>query len=96
MRVEMSATDGHKKEVEVSMTERQAKRGPATRHSAEVREAANKRFSEMAMPLTVHKEMGIPYDTVYAWWRAHQGRPIKRKPKARPDGGDPGDEAKAA
>ena len=51
------------------------------RHSQEVKAAANKRFSELAMPMTVSAELKIPYDTIYGWWRKHQGHPITRKAK---------------
>lgn len=59
-----------------------------TKHSQETKTTANKRFAEMAMPLTVHKELGIPYDTVYGWWRKFNNRPIPRKPKFVAAAGD--------
>ena len=52
------------------------------RHPQEVREAANRRFAQMAMPLAVSKELGIAYPTCYVWWRQFNNRPIPRK--ARP------------
>lgn len=49
------------------------------RHPKETKEAAKKRFGELASARTVSWELKIPYDTVYAWWRTFNNRPITRK-----------------
>lgn len=54
------------------------------RHAKEAREAAKRRFGELASARTVSWELKIPYDTVYAWWREFNGRPITRKLKTTP------------
>lgn len=46
------------------------------------------RFAQMASAMTVSAELGIPYNTVYPWWREFNGRPITRKPKAVAAAGD--------
>lgn len=51
------------------------------RHPQTIRDAAIARFKEMAMPLAVSKELGLPYRSVYQWYREHIGRPIPRKAK---------------
>ena len=66
------------------------------------RDAAEKRFAEQASAMTVSAELGIPYNTVYPWWRVHHKRPIQRPAKppreyaremALSSDSDPGDES---
>lgn len=51
------------------------------------------RFAQMASAMTVSAELGVPYNTVYPWWRKHQGKPITRRAKVAPSDADHGDEA---
>lgn len=54
------------------------------RHPQSIRDAAMQRFRENALTLAVHKELGLPYRTVYQWYREYLGKPIPRwKAKAR-------------
>lgn len=51
------------------------------RHPQTIRDAATARFKELAMPGAVARELGIPSNTVYFWWREFMGEPVKRKAK---------------